>query len=176
MGYSSTSLAALGDISSDDMRQILVKITIPPRPAAAAATAATADLFYFRLSFVMAGDTAPSFVQGTLACEYSDDPEKLNLVDDDVKVALAIASASETDKEVYDLLASNKFAEARAKKAEAIAALVDVESIDRSGFVKHLVALGRAAHQSMADTRQVEQAKKAVYWTGGGGIVHRKCF
>ena len=175
VGYSSSSIAALGDISSDDLRQVLVKLVVPA-PSTSHAPGTRADLFYWRLSFVLAGEATPSFLQGTVSCEYSDETSKLSQFDEDVKVALAIASASALDRQVYDLLASNKVPEARQAKREALRMLNEVASIDKSGFVAHLITLGQAAEASMADTTKVAEVKKAVYWTGGASIVHRKCF
>lgn len=176
VGYSSDCLAALGDISSDDLRQVLVKLQLPA-PDAPHATDSKADLFYYRLSFVLAGESEPSYVQGTVSCTFTDDTAMLAQQDNDVRVALAIASASALDRVIYELLAGHKLQEARAKKQEAIKMLKDVEAIDNSGFVKHLVVLGEAALASMAQSNvDVAQVRKAVHWTGGAGIVHRKCF
>lgn len=176
VGYSSSSLAVLGDISSDDLRQVLVKLSLPG-PTAPREANSQADLFYYRLSFIAAGDGQPSYIQGTLSCTFSEDTAQLNEVDSDVRVALAIASASALDTVVYDLLAGGKIAAAREQKEAAIKMLAEVEAIDKSGFVKHLLALGKAALQGMQAQRvDVAQVQKAVHWTGGGGIVHRKCF
>jgi len=176
VGYSSASLAALGDISSDDLRQILVKINVPC-PATPHALNSSSDVFYYRLSFVVAGDVQPSYVQGTVSGVFTDETAKLAEVDSDVRVALAIASASALDAVIYDLLAGGKIADARERKSAAIKMLEDVAAIDKSGFVKHLIVLGKAALAGMQAPRvDVAGVQKAVHWTGGANIVHRKCF
>jgi hypothetical protein len=176
VGYSSSSIASMGDISSDDLRQVLIELTLPPARSPRK-EGDRCDLIYYRLSFTLAGDSTASFIQGTIWSEFSGDEARLAVLDNDVQVATAIATASAIDNKVYDLLAGNRLAEARAEKRRALVLLKEVQPIDQSGFVRHLIALGEAAEKSMAESRvDVQAVRKAVHWTGGASIVHRKCF
>ena len=161
-------------MSSDDLRQVLVRISAP----AERKTAGTIEpILDFKLTYTSVDDNEVYFLQGSATIEYSADAAKCTEPVTAVRVALTVAESAAIDAKILDLLAAGKLEQARKEKEAAVANLKSVLPLDTSGFVQHLVKLGEYTLQSMKDRSvSVQNVTKQVHWTGNAGIVHRKCF
>jgi len=163
--------ASVGDISEDDLRQVIAEVELRPTEGRE-----NEEILEYVLTYESTEDGTQRTLTGRLSISFTHHAAEIkeNVA---VRIALKIAESSENDKIVIQLVRDGNFEEAKKLKGSMISQLKELEALDTSGLIKLIVARAEKTLAGMQEQENVAQMEKDIgYDEHLTSIVHRKCF
>ena len=172
---------SLGDLCFDDLRQILLQlsISIPNDSSTTTTTPDSVEILQYNLSYLTLesnGGYSERQHDGCVCIEFTNDQSKLNQIPNSLKVAMTLKEVNVTDKKILTLVQGRDYEEAKQLAKSNLDALSSISEIDKTGVIIHMIARTKSIITKMENLENETLEKDVGYCAYQGGIVHRKCF